>query len=124
MQTQLELIRTSKINLNVGAMCDLPGNPSWGLPERVFGIPAAGGLVISDVRKHLADSFSPDIVPVFDSPQTCAALIERLLGDWTVQRNLAEKQHHEVIARHTYWQRARTLVDDLQRYQTSARAAL
>lgn len=121
-QSQIDLIRTSKINLNVGAMCDLPNNPSWGLPERVFGIPAAGGLLISDVRKHLADSFGPDVVPVFESPQRCAALIEHLLGDWGLQRTLAEKQHHEVIARHTYQQRARTLVGYLQHYRTNARA--
>lgn len=123
-QAQIDLIRTSKINLNVGAMCDLPNNPSWGLPERVFGIPAAGGLLISDVRKHIADSFAPDILPVFDSPQRCAALIEHLLGDWGLQRTLAEKQHHEVFTRHTYQQRARTLVDYLQHYRTSARVAV
>lgn len=121
-QSQIDLIRTSKINLNVGAMCDLPGNPSWGLPERVFGIPAAGGLVVSDARQHLTDSFTRDIVPTFDSPQHCATLIERLLGDWGMQRNLAEKQHHEVMARHRYQHRARTLVDYLQHYRTNARA--
>lgn len=118
---QISLIRSSKINLNLGAMCDLPGNPTWGLPERVFGIPAAGGLVISDARKHLADSFSEGVVPAFDSPQTCANLITSLLSDWNWQRTLAKKQHDEVMARHTYQQRAHTLLDCLQRYHAIAK---
>lgn len=115
---QMRLIRSSKINLNLGAMCDLPDNPSWGLPERVFGIPAAGGLVISDTRMHLTDSFSEEIVPVFNSPQTCANLIKCLLNDWDWQRRLAKEQHDVVIARHTYQHRVRTLLEYLQHYRT------
>lgn len=116
LEEQLRLIRTSKINLNVGAMCDLPNNPSWGLPERIFGIPAAGGLVISDPRKHLSDTFPEGCIPTFESPEACATLIDNLLGDWETLRSQAEKQHLAVMTQDTYRHRARFLLELLERY--------
>lgn len=119
-EEQLQLIRTSKINLNVGAMCDLESKDSWGLPERVFGVPAAGGLVITDARQHVADTFPQNCLPEFDTPQACAALIEQLLSDWAALRNLAEQQHQQVVEYHTYQSRARHLLNLLAGYRTSA----
>lgn len=116
LEEQLGLIRTSKINLNVGAMCDQSSNPSWGLPERIFGIPAAGGLVISDARKHLSDTFSEGCIPTFDSPEACAILIDNLLSNWEMLRSQAEKQRLEVMAHHTYRHRARHLLELLEGY--------
>lgn len=116
---QLHLIRTSKINLNVGAMCDLPHKETWGLPERVFGVPAAGGLVITDARHHVADTFEQGSLPEFVTPQACATLIEKLLSDWSALRKLAEQQHKQVIERHTYQLRARQLMSLLIEYRTS-----
>lgn len=117
LEGQLRLIRTSKINLNVGAMCDQSRNPSWGLPERIFGIPAAGGFVISDARKHLLDTFGAGSIPTFDSPEACAALIDNLLSNWEMLRSQAEKQRLEVMAQHTYHHRARHLLQLLERYR-------
>lgn len=118
-EEQLALIRTTKINLNYVAMCDLPGNPSWGLPERLFGIPAAGGIVISDERKHLADTFPPEAVLTFDGPQASAQLIIELLDKFDRIRALAEVQHHCVLEQHTYRHRAQHLLDILQGRQKS-----
>lgn len=118
-EEQLQLIRTSKINLNIGAMCDLESKDSWGLPERVFGVPAAGGLLITDARQHVADTFPLNYLPEFDTPQACASLIEKLLADWSALRNLAEQQHQQVIERHTYHARARQLLHLLAGYRTS-----
>lgn len=114
LEEQLALIRTSKFNLNFGAMCDLPGSPSWGLTERIFGIPAAGGFVISDEREHLADTVPPEVIPTFDSARTCAQLIITLLYDIDRVRALAEVQHHCVLEQHTYRHRAQHLLDILQ----------
>lgn len=122
LEEQLRLIRTSKINLNVGAMCDLLNKPSWGLPERIFGIPAAGGLVISDARKHLTDTFPGGCIPTFDSPQACATLVAKLLNDWDALRSQAEKQSLTVMAKHTYRHRARFLLELLERYRNGNQA--
>lgn len=116
---QLHLIRTSKINLNVGAMCDLAHRDSWGLPERVFGVPAAGGLVITDARQHVSDSFAQNCLPEFVTPQDCANLVKRLLSDWPALRNLAENQYKQVIKCHTYQIRARELMQLLSDYRVS-----
>lgn len=121
LKEQLRLIRTSKINLNVGAMCDLPGNASWGLPERIFGIPAAGGFLISDIRKHFSDTFSGGSVPVFDGVGACADLIEALLSDWKGLRTQAENQHLQVLGQHTYRHRAQHLVELLTKYRTNTK---
>lgn len=117
LEEQLHLIRKSKVNLNVGAMCDQVSNPSWGMPERVFGIPAAGGLVLSDTRKHMPDTFTDSSIPTFDSPEACAALIDNLLSDWERLRSQAEKQHLAVMMRHTYHHRAQHLLELLERYR-------
>lgn len=119
LEEQLALIRKTKINLNYGAMCDLPDYPSWGVPERLFGISAAGGLVISDVRKNLVDTFPPGLVPVFNQPKTCAQTIIELLDNFGRIRTLAEAQHHHVLAGHTYRHRAQHLLNILQSYQKS-----
>ena len=114
---QLALIRSTKINLNFGAMCDLPDNPSWGVPERVFGIPAAGGLVVSDTRRHIDVTYPSGMVPVFDTPESCAQLIMELLEDFQRIRALAEAQYQHVLERHTYWHRAQQILKILQDYQ-------
>lgn len=121
-EEQLHLIRTSKINLNVGAMCDLESKDSWGLPERVFGVPAAGGLVITDARHHVTDTFPENCLPVFDTPQACAVLIEKLLSNWPALRDMAERQHQEVVQNHTYQSRARVLLDWVVKYRLASGA--
>lgn len=123
-EEQLHLIRTSKINLNVGAMCDLPRKETWGLPERVFGVPAAGGLVITDSRHHVADTFEQGSLPEFVTPQDCATLVENLLSDWSALRNLAEQQHKQILERHTYQLRARQLLRLLADYRASIGSSL
>lgn len=113
---QLALIRRTKINLNFGAMCDLLGESSWGVPERVFGIPAAGGLVVSDIRRHLEVTFPAGMIPVFNTPESCAQLIMILLENFQQTRALAEAQYQHVLERHTYQHRAKQLLNILQRY--------
>lgn len=114
---QLTLIRTTKINLNYGAMCDLPGNPSWGLPERVFGIPAAGGYVLTDQRQSIAQTFPNARCDSFTTPEQCAQKISNALKDFAALRTQAEQLHHEVLASHTYSHRAQRLMALLQNYR-------
>lgn len=117
---QLALIRTTKINLNYGAMCDLPNNPSWGLPERAFGIPAAGGFLLTDDRKSIPLTFSQGACTTFTSVETCVHTIMESLADFYTLRQKSELLHCQVLESHTYRQRALQLVGLLQDYPVNA----
>lgn len=106
---QLSLIRTSKINLNLGAMCDLPGNPSWGVPERVFGIPAAGGYLMTDQRKNLGALFPDSRYCQFQDMHQAMAAIRTILADFVTMRSQAELMYKCVLQQHTYHHRAAKL---------------
>jgi len=114
---QIKIIRSSKINLNFGAICDMPGNPSWGLPERVFGIPAAGGFLLTDFRKMIANTFQNNQVDVFYDLNQCAEMIVYYLSNFNHLRDRAESLHHHVIQFHTYSERAKTLLHQLSSYE-------
>lgn len=93
---QLAFIRHSKINLNYGAMCDLPGELSWGLPERVFGIPAAGGFLLTEQRQTLASTFKAPPLS-FHNLDACVEQIKTLAPDFAGLRERAESVHQEVV---------------------------
>lgn len=122
-EQQLELIRSSRINLNFGAMCDLPGNPSWGMPERVFGIPAAGGFLLTDWRESIPDTFPDDSCDYFRTPDECMEKITHYLGNPEALRARAERLHAEVLAHHTYAARVEQLVGLLNRFAQAKHTA-
>ena len=113
---QIELIQASKINLNYGAMCDLPGNPSWGLPERVFGIPAAGGFLLTDWRESVPDTFPDGHLDNFRDATDCAGKIRHYLNRFGELRDRAEALHAQVLTHHTYANRAVQLINLLHTY--------
>ena len=106
---QVEIIQTSRINLNVGAVCDDPV-VSWGLPERCFGIAACGGFLLCDERRHAAETFPADAWEAFSSLEECVARIEFFLGHFELARDKAERLHRDVMEHHTYGIRARQLL--------------
>ena len=55
---QAEIIKKSRVSLSIDAACDAGSAPSWGLPERCYGVPACGGFLLSDRRRHAADDFA------------------------------------------------------------------
>ena len=108
---QLALIRGSKINLNYGAMCDLPDNPSWGLPERAFGIPAAGGFLLTDWRRTIPETFAEGSCDFFRDAEDCANKIAHYLRRFDELRTRAESLHRQVLDQHTYGVRASRLLE-------------
>lgn len=119
---QMNIIRKSKINLNLGAICDLPGEMSWGLPERVFGIPACGGFLLPENRKHLQDTFDQEQIDCFASVEACSRTTLHYLANFTLLREKAERLHHLVMENHTYENRALALMKIIGDYQRSIRA--
>lgn len=116
---QARLIQESRINLNFGAACDM-SETSWGLPERCFGIPACGGFLLSDYRRHAGDTVPPDMWVDFSDIDDCVEKIRYYLAHFTITRQLAERLHHEVVAHHTYAHRARAFIDLAQAWRQGA----
>lgn len=118
---QVSLIQSSRINLSVHAGCDTRYRggwsgqpPSWGLPERCYGIPAAGGFLLSDRRLHAADDFAVGEWVDFSGIDDCVAKIRHYLSNFSQARSIAEAAHIRVLAQHTYVHRARRLLDFAQ----------
>lgn len=103
---QVELIQKSRINLNYGAACDDGPERSWGLPERCYGIPACGGFLLSDNRKHAGDDFEGGEWADFTDVEDCVEKIRYHLAHFDQTRDLAESAHRRVHRDHTYAQRA------------------
>ncbi len=122
---QVELIQTSRINLNFGASCDFGSPVASGLPERCYGIPACGGFLLCDKRSHARDDFTPgENWAEFDGLDDCVAKIEYWLANFGAARDLAERCHAHVMARHTYAQRAATLHQALLDWHAGKRGML
>jgi spore maturation protein CgeB len=124
-EQQVALIQGSRINLNFGASCDYGASVASGLPERCYGIPACGGFLLCDKRTHAADDFTPgDNWAEFDGLDDCVAKIEFWLTNFAAARDLAERCHAHVMARHTYTHRAATLHDALLAWHEGKRGRL
>jgi spore maturation protein CgeB len=109
-EEQIQLIQTSRINLNFGAACDYGAPIASGLPERCFGIPACGGFLLCDSRTHARDDFTPEQNwAEYDGLEDCVAKIEFWLANFPAARDLAERCHDYVMSHHTYALRARIL---------------
>lgn len=114
---QLSIIKSSKINLNIGAMCDLPDNPSWGLPERAFGVPATGGFLLTDWRESITETFPLNKCDYFRNPDECADKIVYYLNNFKLLRIRAEELHNVVTNNYTYNNHARILLNIIMGYQ-------
>lgn len=108
---QVEIIRTSRINLSAIAACDAGAEPSWGLPERCYGVPACGGFLLSDRRRHAAQDFAADERAEYEGLEDCAAKIRHFLGHFGEARGLAERARARVARDHGYRNRAGRLLD-------------
>lgn len=108
---QVNLIQRSRINLNYGAAADHGAVRSWGLPERCYGVPACGGFLLSDERKHASDDF--DVASEwagFTDLDDCVGKIQYWLAHFEDSRRIAEAAYARVRKHHTYELRARNLL--------------
>lgn len=111
---QIEIIQSSRINLNYGARCEYLAPVASGLPERFFGIPACGGFLLGDRRTHTKDSFDTGVhLDEFSGLNECVDKIEYYLANFAQSREMAEQAYHHVLRHHTYTHRAATLYNAL-----------
>jgi spore maturation protein CgeB len=108
---QLEIITRSRINLSTIAACDAGDEPSWGLPERCYGVPAAGGFLLSDRRRHASEDFADNERAAYGSLDECVSMIRHFLGHFDESRAIAERAHARVARDHGYRNRAARLLD-------------
>jgi spore maturation protein CgeB len=124
-EEQVALIQSSRINLNFGASCDYGAPVASGLPERCYGIPACGGFLLCDRRTHAKDDFTiGENWAEFDGLDDCVTQIEYWLANFAAARDLAERCHAHVLARHTYAHRAATLHNALLAWHEGKRGRL
>lgn len=115
-QEQIDVIQRSIINLNYRSSCDHRSRSgvemSWGLPERCYGVPARGGFMLSDERRHARDDFEPGTEWAdYHDLDDCIAKIRYYLGNFDETRRIAEAAHARVMRQHTYEHRARKLIE-------------
>jgi spore maturation protein CgeB len=122
---QIGLIQSSRINLNFGARCEYGAAVASGLPERCYGIPAAGGFLLCDRRTHARDDFTVgENWAEFDGLDDAVASIEYWLAHFDEARDVAERCHHHVMQHHTYVHRAHKLVDALRDWHAGRRGLI
>jgi spore maturation protein CgeB len=108
---QLDIIRGSRINLSTFAGCDAGTEPSWGLPERCYGVPACGGFLLSDRRRHAPQDFADDERAEYDGVENCVSRIRHYLQRFDEARGIAERARARVARDHGYRNRAGRLLD-------------
>ena len=108
---QVDTIRASRINLSTVAACDAGAEPSWGLPERCYGVPACGGFLLSDRRWHAAEDFAEGERAEYGDLDDCVAKIRHYLADFAAARAIAERARARAARDHGYRNRAERLLD-------------
>lgn len=109
---QRRIIQRSRINLSCGAASDVSGIRSWGLPERCYGIPACGGFLLADERRHARDDFKVgDEIVTYQGLDDCIQKIRHYLRCADERRQIAENGYLRVLSEHTYQHRAQSLLD-------------
>jgi spore maturation protein CgeB len=108
---QVGVIRASRINLSVMAASDAGGEVSWGLPERCYGVPASGGFLLADRRRHAAEDFAEDERVEYDGIDDCVSRIGYFLAHFGEARTIAERARARVLLDHGYRNRAARLLD-------------
>jgi spore maturation protein CgeB len=110
-EEQVGIIQASRINLSAMAACDAGGEASWGLPERCYGVPAAGGFLLSDRRRHAPDDFAEGERAEYVDLEDCVGRIRHYLAHFGEARAIAERARARVARDHGYRNRAATLLD-------------
>lgn len=108
---QVGILQASRINLSVMAACDAGAEASWGLPERCYGVPACGGFLLSDRRRHAAGDFAEDERAEYDDLDDCVRKIRHFLAHFDQARAIAERARARVARDHGYRHRAGRLLD-------------
>ena len=82
-----------------------------GLPERCYGVPACGGFLLSDRRRHAPQDFADGERAEYDGLENCVARIRHFLEGFDEARGIAARARARVARDHGYRNRALRLLD-------------
>ncbi len=74
-------------------------------------MPACGGFLLSDRRRHAAEGFAQDERAEYDGIDDCASKIRHYLKNFAEARAIAERAQARVARDHGYRNRATRLLD-------------
>ena len=122
-----EIQRKSRISLNFsdsGRQLDgIRLKRSRQIKARVFEVPGAGSLLLTQVADGLSDYFRiGDEIDTFNRPDDLAGKISFYLSNPEARDRLARAGHRRVVAEHTYDRRFHDLLDYVQTHATPPRA--
>lgn len=90
-----------------------PVTREWdSLNSRVFDALGCGKLVLTNCEGGAKDVF-PNLLPSFQTADELRNLIQHFLSNPEEREQLAAKLHHEVLEKHTYHSRAKTLQETI-----------
>ena len=121
---QIEVIQRSVINLSYRSSCDHRSRRgvemSWGLPERCYGVPARGGFLLADERRHARDDFDLQTEwASYSDFENCVARIRHFIAHFPETRAIAESAHARVMKEHTYEHRAQRILQLVDAWRAS-----
>ena len=115
------IIRDSRVSLNFS---DAGGGAGKQIKARIFEVPGAGGLLLTEGAPHLEDFFEPGReIAVFQDEGTLVASARRLLDASHERDAIALAGYQRVLREHTYEKRLTVLLDRA-RPQTEVRSPL
>ena len=106
-----EIMRDSAVSLNFS---EASAGGAAQIKARIFEVPAAGGLLLTETAPHLKDFLAPEReAVVFQGDADLAQQARRLLEDPDRRDSIARAGHARVAREHTYEQRMRALLQRL-----------
>ncbi len=106
-----EIVRDSVVSLNFS---EAGGGGGRQIKARVFEVPAAGGMLLTEVAPHLENYFVPGAeIALFQDDKQLLEQMHELLADPNHRDAIAQAGHARVRRHHTYCERFREMLDKL-----------
>jgi hypothetical protein len=87
----------------------------WDVIERIFKVPVAGGLVISDYVEEARDLFNDLMLPMAKTPAEFEALVRDCVecSDGAHYKMVRDAMKKEVLTKHTYFERVADIFEGI-----------
>ncbi len=101
-----QVMKASKINLNITARSILSG-----VPQRCLDIMAAGGFLLTNYQSEMDDLFAPGTCVIYESPEDALEKARYYLSHDSERQGIAAEGHEFVKKYFTYEDRVNTMLE-------------